>query len=49
MRWTCSPLVFPREQILDELPDLEEEDIEAALYYDRRRVDHPFRDGGLAG
>ena len=29
------------EQILDELPDLEEEDIEAALHYARRRVDHP--------
>ena len=30
-----------REQILSELPDLEEEDIEAALRYARRRVDHP--------
>jgi uncharacterized protein (DUF433 family) len=31
-----------REQILDELPDLEEEDIEAALRYASRRVDHPI-------
>ena len=30
-----------REQILDDLPDLEEEDIEAALRYACRRVDHP--------
>jgi uncharacterized protein (DUF433 family) len=30
-----------REQILDELPDLEEEDIEAVLRYASRRVDHP--------
>ena len=30
-----------RKQVLDELPDLEEEDIEAALHYARRRVDHP--------
>ena len=29
-----------REQILKELPDLEEEDIEAALRYASRRVDH---------
>ena len=34
-----------REQVLDELPDLEEEDIEAALYYARRRVDHPVLAG----
>jgi len=31
-----------REKILEELPDLEEEDIEAALRYASRRVDHPF-------
>jgi len=30
-----------RKQILDELPDLEEDDIEAALRYASRRVDHP--------
>lgn len=30
-----------REQILDELPDLEEDDIEAALRYASRRVDYP--------
>lgn len=30
-----------REQVLEELPDLEEEDIEAALRYASRRVDHP--------
>jgi len=29
-----------REQILDELPDLAEEDIEAALRYASRCVDH---------
>ena len=33
------------EQILEELPDLEEEDIEAALRYARRRVDHPVLAG----
>lgn len=31
-----------RAQILDELPDLEEGDIEAALRYASRRVDHPI-------
>jgi len=31
-----------REKILEELPNLEEEDIEAALRYASRRVDHPF-------
>jgi uncharacterized protein (DUF433 family) len=30
-----------REQVLEELPDLEEDDIEAALGYASRRVDHP--------
>lgn len=30
-----------REQVLEELPDLEENDIEAALRYASRRVDHP--------
>ncbi len=29
------------EQILDELPDLELEDIHAALQYAARRLDHP--------
>jgi len=29
------------EQILDELPDLEREDILAALQYAARRLDHP--------
>jgi uncharacterized protein (DUF433 family) len=27
-------------EILDELPDLEEEDIRAAIFYARRRMDH---------
>ncbi len=30
-----------REQVLEELPDLEEDDIEAALRYASHRVDHP--------
>ncbi len=30
-----------RKEILEELPDLEEGDIEAALRYASRRVDHP--------
>lgn len=30
-----------REEILEELPDLESEDIEAALRYASRRLDHP--------
>ena len=30
-----------REQVLDELPDLENEDIEAALRYASRSMDHP--------
>jgi uncharacterized protein (DUF433 family) len=30
-----------REQILEELPDLEPEDITAALQYASRRLDHP--------
>ena len=29
------------EQILEEMPDLEEEDIEASLGYASRRIDHP--------
>ena len=29
------------EQILEELPDLEIEDIKAALHYAARRLDHP--------
>ncbi len=29
------------EQILEELPDLEKEDIKAALNYAARRLDHP--------
>ena len=30
-----------RKQILEELPDLEPEDVEAALRYASRRLDHP--------
>ena len=30
-----------REQVLEELPDLEAEDVEAALRYASRRLDHP--------
>ena len=30
-----------RNEILDEMPDLEVEDIEAALRYARSRIDHP--------
>jgi len=30
-----------RKQIMEELPDLEEDDIEAALRYASRRVDRP--------
>jgi uncharacterized protein (DUF433 family) len=30
-----------REQVLEELPDLEAEDISAALQYASRRLDHP--------
>jgi uncharacterized protein (DUF433 family) len=29
------------EQVLEELPDLEAEDIEAALRYASHRIDHP--------
>ncbi|MGB7510130.1 MAG: DUF433 domain-containing protein [Pelodictyon phaeoclathratiforme] len=29
------------EEILDELPDLEKEDIQAALKYASRKLDHP--------
>jgi uncharacterized protein (DUF433 family) len=32
---------LPRQEILEELPDLEPEDIEAALLYARSRLDHP--------
>jgi uncharacterized protein (DUF433 family) len=31
-----------REQVLDELPDLEAEDITAALLFASRRLDHPI-------
>lgn len=31
-----------REQVLDELPDLEPEDITACLRYASRRLDHPI-------
>ena len=30
-----------REQVLEEMPDLEVEDIEAVLRYASRRLDHP--------
>lgn len=30
-----------REQVLEELPDLEAEDVSAALQYASRRLDHP--------
>ena len=30
-----------REEILEELPDLEAEDVEAAILYARSRIDHP--------
>ena len=30
-----------REQVLEELPDLEAEDVTAALKYASRRLDHP--------
>lgn len=29
------------EQILDEMPDLEADDLRACLLYARRRIDHP--------
>jgi uncharacterized protein (DUF433 family) len=29
------------EQILDEMPDLEREDLQASLQYAARRIDHP--------
>jgi uncharacterized protein (DUF433 family) len=29
------------EQILEEMPDLEKEDLQAALQYAARRLDHP--------
>ena len=29
------------EQILEEMPDLEREDLQAALIYAARRIDHP--------
>ncbi len=31
-----------QDQILEELPDLEKEDIEAALKYARNKLDHPI-------
>lgn len=30
-----------KEQVLEELPDLEPEDVQAALRYAARRLDHP--------
>ena len=30
-----------RQQILEELPDLESEDLDACLAFARRRIDHP--------
>lgn len=30
-----------REQVLEEMPDLEPDDITAALFYASRRMDHP--------
>lgn len=30
------------EQILEEMPDLEMDDLKAALYYAARRLDHPI-------
>jgi len=30
-----------REQILEELPDLEPADVEASILYARSRIDHP--------
>ena len=30
-----------KEQILEELPDLEMEDLNAALHYAARKLDHP--------
>ena len=30
-----------REQVLEELPDLEAEDVEACLRFASRRIDHP--------
>ncbi|HEY6230514.1 MAG TPA: DUF433 domain-containing protein [Pyrinomonadaceae bacterium] len=32
---------FNAEQVLDELPDLEMDDVKAALQYAARRMDHP--------
>jgi uncharacterized protein (DUF433 family) len=31
------------EQILEEMPDLEMDDLKAALFYAARRLDHPAR------
>jgi uncharacterized protein (DUF433 family) len=33
------------EQVVDELPDLELEDVKAALAYARRKIDHPVLTG----
>jgi len=38
VRWTA---LHPHAQVVEELPDLEDSDIEAALRYANRRVDHP--------
>ena len=32
---------LPTEQVLEDLPDLEVEDVQAALRYAARRLDHP--------
>lgn len=31
-----------REEVLDEMPDLEQEDISAAIAYAARRINHPI-------
>jgi hypothetical protein len=38
-----------REEVLEELPDLESEDISAALQYASRRLDHPVLAAGSSG
>ena len=39
MCWTCSPAGLSFEQILDEMPDLEREDIIASIQFATRRID----------
>jgi uncharacterized protein (DUF433 family) len=34
-------MLVTREQVMEELPDLQAEDITAALQYASRRLDHP--------